>query len=90
MLTLTLFVKFLRAQELLIKHQKELAKTEQLKAEVADILKKHQRVTKQLQSFKDNKQSVLVIKKTLNEVTAENERLDKERQRAVRRLTLQP
>ena len=75
MLTLTLFVKFLRTQELLIKHQKELAKTEpeQLKAEVADILKKHQRVTKQLQSFKDNKQSVLVIKKTLNEVTAENE-----------------
>ena len=40
MLTLTLFVKFLRAQELLIKHQKELAKTEQLKTEVADILKK--------------------------------------------------
>ena len=83
-----------RVHELQQKYQQEVAraramevKAEQIQTQSDERLQQHQRTQKKLQLFKDQQTSVLEIKKTLNEIAAEKEQLDKEKQRAVRRLT---
>ena len=84
-----------RAHVLQQKYQQEVAKTrdmedktERIQAQSDEHLQQHQRTKKKLQLFKDHQASVLEIKKAINEAIAEKEQLDKEKQRAVRRLTL--